>query len=159
MSDSSRKGPVIDPMAVEPNMGSNYPEPHRQRVANRAKRKVGDALGLKNFGVNLTTLPPGCQSALRHWHAKQDEFVYVVSGELVLVTEAGEEVLKTGMAAGFPAGHADAHQLVNRSDRDATYLEIGDRTPGDAVTYPDDDVEARLVDGRWTFTHKDGTGY
>jgi uncharacterized cupin superfamily protein len=152
-------GPALDPGDVEPNRGSNYPEPFRQRVATRAKRKLGDALGLENFGVNLTTLAPGGQSALRHWHATQDEFIYVLSGELVLVTDAGEQVLRPGMAAGFPAGKADAHHLLNRSEHDATYLEVGDRTPGDAVVYPDDDLEARMKDGRWSFTHKDGTPY
>jgi uncharacterized cupin superfamily protein len=156
-TSKKRAGPVLAPLTVEPNIGSNYPEPFRQRVAARAKRKLGDALGLRNFGVNLTTLAPGAQSALRHWHATQDEFVYVVSGELVLVTDAGEQVLTAGMAAGFPAGRADGHHLLNRSDREATYLEVGDRTPGDTVTYPDDDIEARMSDGRWTFTHRDGS--
>jgi uncharacterized cupin superfamily protein len=151
--------PALEPLEVEPGRGSNYPDPFRQRVASRAKRKLGDALGLKNFGVNLTTLAPGAQSALRHWHALQDEFVYMLSGELVLITDAGEQVLKPGMAAGFRAGKSDAHFLVNRSAQEATYLEVGDRAPGDAVTYPDDDIEARMKDGRWTFTHKDGTPY
>jgi uncharacterized cupin superfamily protein len=153
------RGPVLDPLTVEPNTGSNYPEPFRARVAARRKRKLGDALGLRNFGVNLTTLAPGAQSALRHWHATQDEFVYVVSGELVLVTDAGEQVLRAGMTAGFPAGKADGHHLLNRSKREATYLEVGDRTAGDAVTYPDDDIEARMTDGRWTFTRKDRTAF
>ncbi|MDB5928260.1 MAG: Cupin domain protein [Betaproteobacteria bacterium] len=151
--------PALDPLQVEPTRGSNYPDPFRQRVAARAKRKLGAALGLKNFGVNLTTLGPGAQSALRHWHARQDEFVYVLSGELVLITDAGEQVLKPGMAAGFPAGNSDAHYLLNRSGRKATYLEVGDRTPDDAVTYPDDDIDARMKEGRWTFTRKDGTAF
>jgi uncharacterized cupin superfamily protein len=151
--------PALDPLEVEPNRGSNYPEPFRQRVAARVKRKLGDALGLKNFGVNLTTLAPGGQSALRHWHSRQDEFVYMVSGELVLITEAGEQVLKPGMAAGFPAGKADGHHLINRSAKDATYLEVGDRTPGDGACYPDDDIRALMQEGRWTFSRKDGTPY
>ena len=157
--EQKTRAPVVDALDVEPNRGSNYPEPFRGRVAKRAKRKLGDALGLKNFGVNLTTLAPGAQSALRHWHALQDEFVYVLSGELVLITDAGEETLGAGMAAGFPAGTPDAHHLVNRSASDATYLEVGDRTPGDGVTYPNDDLEARMKDGRWSFTRKDGTPY
>jgi uncharacterized cupin superfamily protein len=157
--EQKTRAPALDPLQVEPSRSSNYPEPYRARVAKRAKRKLGDALGLKNFGVNLTTLPPGAQSALRHWHALQDEFVYVVSGELVLITEAGEQILKAGMTAGFPAGRPDAHHLVNRSATEATYLEVGDRTFGDAVTYPDDDIEARMKDGRWSFTRKDGTLY
>ena len=151
--------PALDPLQVEPTRGSNYPDPFRQRVAARAKRKLGEALGLKNFGVNLTMLGPGAQSALRHWHARQDEFVYVLSGELVLITDAGDQVLKPGMAAGFPAGKSDAHYLVNRSGHEAIYLEVGDRTPDDAVTYPDDDIEARMKEGRWTFTRKDGTAF
>ena len=150
---------ALDPQSVEPHRGSNYPEPYRSRVTARAKRKLGDALGLTSFGVNLTTLAPGAQSALRHWHARQDEFIYVVSGELVLVTDAGEQALRAGMAAGFPCGKPDAHHLVNRSAHDATYLEVGDRTACDAVSYPDDDLEGRMKDGRWRFTHKDGTPY
>ena len=148
--------PGIDPATIEPKSGSNYPDEFKPRVAGRAKQRIGDALGLKNFGVNLTTIKPGSASALRHWHAKQDEFVYVVSGELVLVTDAGEQLLTVGMCAGFPAGTADGHHLVNRSARDAVYLEVGDRTPGDSATYPDDDIVARAVDGGWRFTRKNG---
>lgn len=151
--------PALDPESVEPQRGTNYPEPYRQRVAGRAKRRLGDALGLKNFGVNLTTISPGGQSALRHWHTAQDEFIFIVSGELVLVSDGGEQILTAGMAAGFAAGAADAHHLVNRSARDATYLEVGDRTAGDAVSYPDDDLQARLEDGRWKMLRKDGTSY
>lgn len=151
--------PALDPAMVEPRVSSNYPEAYRERVATRQKRALGSALGLNNFGVNLTTIPPGGQSALRHWHTRQDEFVFIVSGELVLVTEAGEQRLSAGMAAGFPAGAADGHHLVNRSEHDAVYLEVGDRTPGDAVSYPDDDLMAQWVDGRWQFARKDGTPY
>jgi uncharacterized cupin superfamily protein len=153
------KLPALDPAGVAPAVGSNYPDVFKPRVAGRAKQKLGDALGLKNFGVNLTTIKPGAASALRHWHLKQDEFVYILEGELVLVTDAGEQVLSAGMAAGFPAGKADGHHLVNRSDRDAVYLEVGDRTAGDAATYPNDDLEARAVAGGWKFFHKDGTPY
>lgn len=151
--------PALHPEHIEPHRGSNYPEPFKHRVATRAKRRLGDALGLKNFGVNLTTIAAGGQSALRHWHGVQDEFIYVISGELVLVTDGGEQTLKPGMAAGFPGGKPDAHCLLNRSDSDATYLEVGDRNPGDAVNYPDDDLAARMKDGRWTFSHKDGSSY
>ena len=138
---------------------SNYPEPFASRMAGREKRPLGDLFGLRNFGVNLTTVAPGAVSALRHAHTRQDEFVYVVSGRLVLVTDAGETQLGAGMCAGFPAGSGDAHQLVNRSEAPATYLEVGDRTPGDAASYPDDDIVARLEDGRWCFERKDGTPY
>jgi uncharacterized cupin superfamily protein len=151
--------PALDPATVVPSHGSNYPGLFKPRVADRAKQRLSDALGLKNFGVNLTTLKPGAASALRHWHARQDELVYVVSGELVLVTDAGEQLLTAGLCAGFPAGKADGHHLVNRSAHDAVYLEVGDRTPGDGADYPDDDLVARAVAGGWQFTRKDGSPY
>ena len=151
---------VIDPQAVPARRTTSYPEPFRQVVAGREKRALGDAAGLKNFGVNLTRLDPGAASALRHWHEKQDEFVYVLEGELVLVTDEGECVLRPGMAAAFPAGRACGHQLVNRTDRPALYLEVGDRTPADRAHYSADDLEATLdPEGRWRFTHKDGRPY
>ena len=153
------KLPALDPATVAAAAGTNYPDPLKPRAAGRVKQRLGDALGLKNFGVNLTTLKPGACSALRHWHAKQDEFVYILSGELVLVTDSGEQLLKPGMAAGFPAGKPDGHHLVNRSERDAVFLEVGDRTPGDSATYPDDDLAARAIPGGWQFTRKDGTPY
>lgn len=151
--------PAIDPRDVPANRGSSYPEPFAARVAGRVRRRIGDALGLQNFGVNLTMLEPGSQSSLRHWHARQDEFIYVLEGELVLLTEAGEQRLTQGMAAGFPAGRADGHCLVNRSDRPAVYLEVGDRLPGDGATYPDDDLAARAKPGGWTFENKAGVPY
>ncbi|MFN0316456.1 MAG: cupin domain-containing protein [Burkholderiales bacterium] len=156
---SGLKLPALDPMAIAPAAGSNYPDAFKPRVAGRIKRKLGDALGLKNFGVNLTTIKPGAASALRHWHLKQDEFIYILEGELMLVTDAGEQLLTVGMVAGFAAGRADGHHLVNRSDRDAVYLEVGDRSAGDGATYPDDDLVAHAVAGGWQFTHKDGTPY
>jgi uncharacterized cupin superfamily protein len=159
MTKPPLKLPAIDPATVESKPGSNYPAHFKPRVAGRSKQRLGDALGLKNFGVNFTTIKPGSASALRHWHVKQDEFVYIVSGELVMVTDAGEQLLTAGMCAGFPAGNADGHHLVNRSTRDAVYLEVGDRTPGDGASYPDDDLVARAVDGGWQFTRKDGTPY
>jgi uncharacterized cupin superfamily protein len=127
-------------------------------MSKRQKRVLGDAFGLSNFGVNLTRLSPGGESALLHRHSKQDEFIYVVEGEPTLVTEEGEVTLSPGMCAGFPAGGM-AHQLVNRTERDAVYLEVGDRTAGDEAFYPRDDLQAALVDGRWMFTHKDGRPY
>lgn len=138
---------------------SNYPEPFASRMAGREKRPLGELFGLGNFGVNLVHLPPGTVSALRHAHTRQDEFIYVLSGTPTLVTDAGDTLLAPGMCAGFAAGSGDAHMLVNRSDEPASYLEVGDRTPGDAASYPDDDLVARAVDGRWVFTHKDGTPY
>ena len=151
--------PAFDPAAVPARTGSAYPEPFKSRVSSRRKQRLGDALGLRNFGVNLTTLPPGAVSALRHWHTHEDEFIYVVSGELVLVTNAGEQRLSSGMCAGFPAGKPDGHCLVNRSGMDAVYLEVGDRRPEDAVTYPDDDIAGRATPQGRHFTRKDGTPY
>lgn len=138
---------------------SNYPEPFRSMMDGRVKRALGDVFGLQNFGVNITVVPPGRVSALRHAHSAQDEFVYVVSGTLVLHTDEGETPLCAGMCAGFRAGNGNAHRLVNNGTEDAVYLEVGDRTPGDRVTYPDDDLVARLEDGRWLFSHKDGRPY
>ena len=139
---------------------SNYPEPFASRVAGREKRPLGDLFGLTNFGVNLTRLAPGAVSALRHAHTRQDELVYILEGEPMLVTDAGETQLRPGMCAGFKAGTGDAHHLVNRTDRDVTYLEIGDRSPGDTATYPDDDLQAvQDAEGRRRFLHKDGTLY
>lgn len=139
---------------------SLYPEPFASLMAGREKRALGDAFGLVNFGVNLTRLAPGARSALRHSHAEQDEFVYILSGEASLVTDKGETRLCAGMCAGFPAGDGDAHHLLNRTDADVVYLEIGDRAPGDTVIYPDDDLQARLDEaGQWQFLHKDGRPY
>ena len=144
------------PLRTKP---SNYPEPFARRMSGREKRTLGDLFGLTNFGVNLTRLPPGAMSALRHAHTKQDEFIYILEGSPTLVTDAGETQLSPGMCAGFKAGTGDAHNLINRTKQDVVYLEIGDRTPGDSATYPDDDLQAVSVDGRWQFTHKDGTRY
>jgi uncharacterized cupin superfamily protein len=136
-----------------------YPEEFRDAVAGRLKRKLGDVFGLVNFGVNLTELAPGGKSALRHWHETEDEFVYVLSGELVLVTDEGEQILTPGMCAGFAAGVPNGHQLVNRGNAPATYLEIGDRSMPEKAHYPDEDLEARAEDGRWRFFHRDGRPY
>jgi uncharacterized cupin superfamily protein len=138
---------------------SNYPEPFFSRMSRREKRPLGDLFGLRSFGVNLTRLFPGGESALLHRHSKQDEFVYIVEGEPTLVTDEGEVLLRPGMCAGFPAGGI-AHHLVNRTDRDVVNLEVGDRTPGDEGSYPEDDLKAVLgADGKWQFTHKDGRPY
>jgi len=149
--------PAFDPKDLPEQSTTGYPEPYKSRVAGRYKRRLGDAAGLRNFGVNLTRLDPGAESSMRHWHAKQDEFVYILEGEVTLVTGAGRQKLKPGMAAGFPAGKADGHQLVNETKKPVLYLEIGDRAPGDGATYSDVDLAANLVDGKWAFTHKDGS--
>jgi len=141
-------------------IASGYPEKFRARVAGREKKPLGDLFGLSNFGVNLTRLAPGAQSALRHAHAKQDEFVYILEGCATLITDAGETELTPGMCAGFKAGTGDAHHLVNRSKQDVLYLEIGDRTPGESATYPDDDLQVvQDAAGKWRYLHKDGTPY
>ena len=144
------------PMRTKP---SSYPEPFRSRMAAREKRPLGDLFGLRNFGVNLTRLAPGGESALLHRHSKQDEFIYILSGEPTLVTDSGETVLQAGMCAGFPA-QGIAHQLVNLTSDDVVYLEIGDRTEGDEGSYPRDDLRAVLgADGNWRYSHKDGRPY
>lgn len=128
-------------------------------MLKREKRPLGELFGLKNFGVNLTRLMPGGESALLHWHSRQDEFVYILKGTPTLVTDRGEMQLAPGMCAGFPAAGL-AHHLVNRSGRDVLYLEIGDRTPGDEGSFPDEDLRALLgADGQWRFVRKDGTPY
>ena len=138
---------------------SSYPEPFASMMEGRVKRPLGDLFGLENFGVNLTTLPPGSRSALHHSHSRQDEFVYVVSGRLTLHVGSCTHHLERGDCYGFPAG-GDAHHLVNEGTEDATVLEVGDRSAGDRVEYPEDDLAARLdEEGRWTFTHKDGVPY
>lgn len=149
----------IDPREISESSGTSYPEVFKNRVSGRYKKCLGNITGLKNFGVNLVRLEPGSASSVRHWHTKQDEFVYVVEGEITLITNAGEQMLIAGNAAGFPAGEANGHHLINRSDRDAVYLEIGDRTPEDSVTYPDDDLLAEMGNKGWEFTHKNGEPY
>jgi uncharacterized cupin superfamily protein len=139
---------------------SNYPESFVSRLGDRVKRPLGDPFGLTIFGVNLTTLPPGAMSALRHAHTRQDEFIYILEGTPTLVTDSGETMLRPGMCAGFKAGSGDAHHLVNRGDSEVVYLEVGDRTLGDEVHYPDDDIVAiKTPDGTRKFTRKDGTPY
>lgn len=161
MADKLLSPPLAIEAAAAPprTKPSNYPEPFASRMAKREKRPLGDLFGLRNFGVNLTRLFPGGESALLHRHSRQDEFVYVLEGNPTLVTDEGEVELGPGSCAGFPA-RGVAHQLVNRTERDVVYLEIGDRTPGDEGTYPADDLRAVLgSDGRWVFTHKNGRPY
>jgi len=138
---------------------SNYPEPFASRMAGREKRPLGDVFGLSNFGVNLTTLLPGAVSALRHAHSRQDEFIYILHGHPVLITDAGETQLAPGMCSGIKAGSGNGQQLLNRSSEDVIYLEVGDRSAGDSVVYPDDDLQAVFVEGKWQFAHKDGSPY
>ncbi|WP_428420484.1 cupin domain-containing protein [Methylibium sp.] len=138
---------------------SNYPEPFASRMKGREKRALGDLFGLTNFGVNLTRLAPGAVSALRHAHSRQDEFIYVLQGSPTLQTDEGKTRLSPGMCAGFKAGTGNGHHLLNETSEDVVYLEVGDRTPGDEGTYPDDDLKASMVQGTWRFTHRDGSAY
>jgi len=161
MTDREQNHPVALLAAETPPRAkpSNYPEPFYSQMLKREKRPLGDLFGLVNFGVNLTRIAPGGVSALRHAHTKQDEFVYIIAGRPTLVTDAGRTAMAPGMCAGFRAGTGDAHHLMNETDEDVVYLEVGDRTPGDGATYPDDDIAADFAGGKWRFTHKDGTPY
>jgi uncharacterized cupin superfamily protein len=158
MTNASPPLAVVASEVAPRSKPSNYPEPFASRVAGRKKRQLGDVFGLSNFGMNLTELAPGTQSALLHRHSKQDEMIYILQGNPTLRTDEDEEVLSPGMCAGFPAG-GRAHQLVNRTDEPVLYLEVGDRIAGDEGSYPEDDLKAVLLDGAWVFTHKDGTRY
>jgi 3-hydroxyisobutyrate dehydrogenase len=153
--------PVTVAAAAVPSRSrrSVYPEPFARRVQGRDKKQLGNLFGLANFGVNLTRLSPGAISALRHAHSRQDEFVYVLAGHATLRTDRGAHPLGPGSCAGFRAGSGDAHQLVNETAADVLYLEIGDRSAGDVVAYPDDDLVARESGGAWHFFHRDGTPY
>ena len=144
------------PLRTKP---SNYPEPFVARMTGREKRPLGDLFGLSSFGVNLTRLAPGAVSALRHAHTKQDEFIYILQGHPTLCTDAGRTPLAPGMCAGFKAGTGNGHHLINETADDVVYLEAGDRTPGDEGSYPDDDLKASMVNGKWQFVHKDGRPY
>jgi len=148
----------IDPTTVPVITGSRYPVPYDAPCAARRRQRLGDAAGLTDFGVNLLRLPPGAWSSQRHWHSAEDEFVYVLEGEVVLVTDAGEEILRAGDGAGFKAGVEDGHHLQNRLSRDAVVLEIGSRKVAeDEGEYPD--IDLRFLRGRAGFAHKDGTPY
>jgi uncharacterized cupin superfamily protein len=150
----------FDPLALPESNATSYPEPFRAMNQQRWNRRLGDHAGLRNFGVNLVRIVPGGQSSSRHAHTKQDEFIYVLSGTVELETDAGVETLSAGMCAGFPAGTGNAHRFVNRTGSDVMLLVAGDRTGGDEVRYPDIDLHGRLgEDGRFRFSHKDGTPY
>jgi len=149
----------IDIAALTPVVGTLYPSPFDLPCRGRERTKLGDAAGLSQFGVNLCRLPPGAWSSQRHWHTGGDEFVYVLSGEVVLVTDGGEEVLRAGDAAGFPARDTNGHCFQNRSDRDAQILEIGTRVPEDTAYYPDIDMVAPAGGKPAVYTHRDGTPY
>jgi len=151
--------PKIDIASIKVESSSGYPQPFRAAVAGRSRQRLGDVVGLDQFGVNLTRLQPGAQSAQRHWHAAEDELVYVLEGTLVLCEDDGETVLTAGAAAGFKAGVANGHCLVNRSAQDAVYLEIGTRCEREQVDYPDIDLRVRKDENGVTYTHKSGEPY
>jgi uncharacterized cupin superfamily protein len=155
-----QKEPISAEAVTATTGQTNYPEPFARIVAGRTKRKLGEFFGLKNFGVNLTTLEPKSASALFHSHTVQDEFVYVLAGNPTLALGDDEYQLSPGDCIGFRAGTGIGHQLVNRTTETVAYLEIGDRTPGERVRYQRYDVAAALgADGAWVMTHKDGTPY
>lgn len=153
-------GPAaINPWEIEPRVGSGYPAPYAADCAKREKRRLGDVFGLTQFGVNLVRLPPGQMSSQRHWHHREDEFVFVLRGKPTLVTDAGEQELGPGMVAGFKAGVANGHHLVNRSGEDAVFLEVGTRDPKEEADYPDIDLLLRVIDGKERWVHRDGALY
>jgi uncharacterized cupin superfamily protein len=155
------KSPVaIDAIDVPVRTATSfYPEPFASRMKGRQKRQLGEFFGLKNLGINLTRLAPNAVSSLRHAHTRQDEFVYIVQGNPTLRTDAGTSRLSPGMCVGFPAGTGNAHHLLNETTDDVLYLEIGDRTPGDDVIYPDDDIQLVRHDGKAKYVRKDGSAY
>ena len=151
--------PKIDLDSAPMKSGSIYPEPFASQMAGRTSLRLGDAGGLSQFGANIVILAPGAMSSQRHWHCHEDEFVMIVSGELVLIEDSGETVLSEGDAAAFPAGAQNGHHLVNRSKAEARFLVIGTRAPEEYAEYPDIDMRLRSDTGGYSFTHKDGTPY
>jgi uncharacterized cupin superfamily protein len=147
---------VVDPRNVESQTGTIYPKAHAGIVEGRSKRKLTGPLGLTQFGVNVTTLQPGAASSQRHWHVAEDEFCYVLEGELTLVTDQGEQVLGAGMSVGFPANDENGHHLINRSGKVATYLEIGTRSPVEQVVYSDIDMHLTTTQGKTVLRRKNG---
>jgi len=155
---ADRPNVVTDPESLPARTGTPYPPHLDEPCAGRVRRALGNAVGIHAFGVNLTELPPGTWSSQRHWHTRQDEFIYVLEGEITLVTDAGETLLKAGMFAGFPAGKPDGHHLINKSDRMARYIDIGDRPAGDAAHYPDVDMAVKY-ESRSNFTKRNGEAF
>ena len=153
----TRAAHILDPGTLEERAGSAYPAHLSRELTGRFRRRLGDRLGIRNFGANLLRLAPGAWSSQRHWHSRQDELIYVLAGEVVLISDDGEDTLGPGMVAAFPAGEANGHHLVNRGRQDALVLEIGDRSPGDEVVYPDVDMAARMGSPAYSVTRRDGT--
>jgi uncharacterized cupin superfamily protein len=157
--DKAAPGTPLPATSVTAGVGTGYPPAFKEFVEARVKRRLGDVFGLSQFGVNLVTLPPGCWSSQRHWHAREDEFIYVLAGELVLVTDAGKIPMRPGDCTGFPAGTANGHQLINRSDTEAVYLEAGTRSPDEDVDYPDIDLVARKRGSKVAYLNRKGEPY
>ena len=157
--DEQRVMPKIDISKIATDTRTGYPPPYDRVVLGRERKRLGNAGGLDQFGVNLTTLKPGASSALRHWHEREDEFVYLLEGEVVLIEDEGETVLKPGDAATFKANSGNGHHLVNRSSRDAIYLEVGTRSKIERVEYPEADLKVVRDDKGFRYTHKDGSPY
>ncbi len=159
MSEERMPTTVFDPVEVDGITGTSYPAQLVQNTRERFKRRLGNHGGLRNFGVNMVTLPPGTASALRHHHALQDEFIYIVSGSPTLVIDGGSQIMTAGLCATFPASNGDGHMLRNDTEDDVIYLEVGDRTRGDTVVYPDEDLLGTFVDGGLAFTNRKGVPY
>lgn len=159
MSDTAKKHAAINPWSVAPRIGSDYPPPFDELCSLVERHVLGELFGLTQFGVNLVRLPPGQGSAQRHWHRHEDEFVMVLRGKVTLVTDAGEQEFGPGMVAGFKAGVEDGHHLVNRSDQDAVYLEVGTRAQREECVYPDIDLHYVLDAGGERYTRKDGAPF
>jgi uncharacterized cupin superfamily protein len=151
--------PKIDISKIAPRLGSSYPPPFKEPIVGREKYPLGDAVGLTQFGVNLTRLKPGAASSHRHWHEAEDELVFVLEGEVVLIEDAGETLLRPGDAAGFKAGVANGHCLVNKSGRDVLYLEVGTRSPHERAHYPDVDLAGEKDERGFRYTRKSGEPY
>ena len=149
----------LDPKTITPRTGTIYPPEFAGPLKGREKRALGDVFGLTQYGVNLATLAPGTWSSQRHWHEKEDEFIFVIEGDITLIDDAGEHLLKPGMCAGFKAGVVNGHHLVNKTKTPATYLEIGTRSADEVAAYPDIDMKAVKTDGKFVVTRKDGTGF
>ena len=149
--------PRIEVTTVPARQGSGYPKPFDAPCSERTRRRLGEAGGLRDFGVNLMTLPPGGWSSQRHWHSDEDEFVYLLEGEVTLVEDGGETLMRSGNCAAFPKGTGNGHHLITRSSATAVYLEVGSRHPNDVTTCSDIDMMSSNADGR--FVHKDGTPF
>lgn len=156
---ADKKPAAVRAMDLEARTSSVYPPQFQKEIAGRQKRAMGDFFGLTQYGVNLATLAPGAWSAQRHWHKVEDEFIYVVEGELTLIDDDGEHTLTPGMCAGFKAGVANAHKIVNKSAKPASYLEVGLRSPSEQVVYPDVDLKGVKENNKFRFTKRDGTPY